>query len=261
LIDAHAHLSAPSISGTLFEVVAGLLKGGLSRVINGGVDPDDWTRQLEISKTYPDFIGTAAGIHPWTVRDRNENEIKLMFDRLRAEVGLFDLIGEVGLDFYKDKSPEQKAKQLKWCNAQLDLAISLEKAVILHVVKAHDVMLGLLNEHRRIRGVIHGFNGGRELAYEYARRGFLISVGSRFLRNKSSKDLLWLKDMPFVIESDLPRYQTTVFEAKNMTDEWLGDLGFSAKKLADAFGVSQAKIWELSDANVSSIISGTKYPA
>jgi TatD DNase family protein len=258
LIDAHAHLSAGSISGVVHEVIGHLRASGLQHIVLGGVDPADWRRQLELGRRYREFLTTAAGIHPWVVRDADEGVLATMFEDLSKMATQFDLIGEVGFDFYKDNSHAQKLKQRHWCERQLDLCSSLGKPVVLHVVRGHDQMLEALNNFDGIRGILHAFNGSDELARQYVRRGFILSLGQRFFRQKKASELAWLRGIPFVLESDAPHYNSEEKDPHTIARAWMAELEESAKSLSEALAMSELDVWSKAEHHLNGLLTITK---
>ncbi len=258
MIDAHAHLSAGSISGVVHEVIGHLRASGLQHIVLGGVDPADWRRQLELGRRYREFLTTAAGIHPWVVRDADEGVLATMFEDLSKMATQFDLIGEVGFDFYKDNSHAQKLKQRHWCERQLDLCSSLGKPVVLHVVRGHDQMLEALNNFDGIRGILHAFNGSDELARQYVRRGFILSLGQRFFRQKKASELAWLRGIPFVLESDAPHYNSEEKDPHTIARAWMAELEESAKSLSEALAMSELDVWSKAEHHLNGLLTITK---
>lgn len=257
MIDAHAHLSASSMASVVDEVVSQLRVAGVRHIVLGGVDPDDWGRQLDLAGRYPGFLTTSAGIHPWVIRDREPAHLQEMFRYLKERAADFDLIGEVGFDFHKDQSASQKAKQMHWCEQQLGLARSMLKPVVLHVVRGHDQMLHLLRNHGNLLGIVHAFTGGQKLAEQYSRLGLMISIGGRFFNSRHGKTCAWLKDMPFVIETDAPLKAWPQYNSKLITERWVFELRSIAQQLADVFGASQEQVFEMCERNLATIMQRT----
>jgi TatD DNase family protein len=258
LIDAHAHLSASWINSVVDEIVRYLGTNGLKHMVLGGIDPEDWMRQLDLSRKYPGFLTTAAGIHPWTVRDAEEDALASMLSQLRALAPRFDLIGEVGFDFFKDNSKEQKLKQLDWCERQLELALQTGKPVVLHVVRGHGQMLRTLKNFKGLKGMIHAFGGSYELAREYTNQGFILSIGRRFFNSQKTSNVAWLKDLPFAVESDAPDYKSQEKDPNKIAQAWMRDLAASAKAISDALGVSPEYVWSQAELSLKNLIPMTK---
>lgn len=259
MIDAHAHLSADSITCVVGEVIRHLLDKGLKHVALGGVDPPDWQRQLDLAQNYKGFLTTAAGIHPWVVRDFEKDTLDGMFVELQQLAPRFDLIGEVGFDFFQDHSPAQKMKQLYWVERQLELALRLNKPVVLHVVRGHDQMLKLLGKFDGLKGLTHAFSGGQELAREYNRRGFVLSLGRGFFSRKKKTELAWLKDVPFVLESDAPSYKSTESDPQKIAQAWIANLEQSAKDAGEALGISNNQVWSRTEQHFTQLLSISRH--
>jgi TatD DNase family protein len=253
MIDAHAHLSLDRISGIAHEIISQLRKQNLEHMVLGGIDPADWQRQLDLSAHYPGFLTTSAGIHPWIVRDQNKKSLEAMFIELSQRAHEFGLIGEIGLDFYNDHSSEQISKQTYWCERQLDLARSLRKSVVLHVVRGHDHMLRSIKNFPGLSGIIHAYTKSPELAQEYKKLGFVISLGRHFFRAKDSNELMWLQDTPFLLESDAPQWKSDEQDPQAIVHDWLLCLRSSAQSLAKAFHVSEDEIWSRCKLNLGDL--------
>ena len=83
-------------------------------------------------------------------------------------------LGEIGLDYHYDFSPRDVQKRL--FAEQLDLAIQLDKPVIIHDREAHQDTLSLLSQRKgRARGILHCYSGSLEDAKKYLDMGFYLS--------------------------------------------------------------------------------------
>lgn len=128
----------------------------------------------------PDSLGEKAlfslGIHPW-----NASAVEQEFFSSLAEV-LQDprvlMVGEIGLD-KACKTLLDSQKEV--FEAQLILAESVGKPVLLHVVKAMEDVLLAKKRHPKVKAwIIHGFRGGKQAAVQYLQKGFFLSFGSKF---------------------------------------------------------------------------------
>ncbi len=174
-IDAHCHLSDPS-------AVLRARAAGVKRVFLGGVDPADWERQTTLKKGHPDLIRTSFGLHPWEVDRREPREIEDALAVLASRLGEADAIGETGLDFHPSRDPERFGLQEEVFEAQIRMAISSGKPMVLHVVRGHE------RARARIRNsgfqgpfFLHRFSGSIEEAREWMRLGAFLSFNGDFL--------------------------------------------------------------------------------
>jgi TatD DNase family protein len=84
-------------------------------------------------------------------------------------------IGEIGLDFYRRRSPEEAQKF--WFRRQLEWAHALKKIVVIHTREATAATLKILQEARsQLRGgVMHCFGGSWREAKSFLDLGFYLS--------------------------------------------------------------------------------------
>lgn len=121
---------------------------------------------------------TMAGVHPW---DAERGVISPDFEAC-------DIIGECGLDYACKVDRELQKELFRW---HLDAADRLHKPVVLHVVRAMDDALRILDSYKTIKGIVfHGFIGSKEQALECLKRGYYLSFGVRSLRSPKSIEAL-----------------------------------------------------------------------
>lgn len=121
---------------------------------------------------------TMAGVHPW---DAERGVISPDFEAC-------DIIGECGLDYACKVDREMQKELFRW---HLDAADRLHKPVVLHVVRAMDDALRILDSYKTIKSIVfHGFIGSKEQASECLKRGYYLSFGERSLRSPKSIEAL-----------------------------------------------------------------------
>lgn len=129
----------------------------------------------------------SIGIHPWSTGSEaggSENSTgynspptleqlrKLAFDPSVVA------IGECGVDILKGGP---MFRQLQLFKAQVEISESVRKPLIIHSVKASDVMLGLKRDLEPSQPwIIHGFRGKPQLASQLLNAGFYLSFGEKF---------------------------------------------------------------------------------
>ncbi|NJN82639.1 MAG: TatD family hydrolase [Caldilineaceae bacterium] len=185
LIDSHCHLDLEQFDRDRDEVVARAQAAGVSLIVNPGIDLAHSRAAIALSERYPQLYA-AVGIHPNSAADFDAK----MIDRLRmlASSAKVVAIGEIGLDYYWDKTPA--SQQIAAFEAQLALAAELGLPVIIHSREAnadvadrlrtwvngahfrHSALAG-----RAFAGVLHAFSGDLALAEEAYEWGFVLSLG------------------------------------------------------------------------------------
>lgn len=253
MIDAHAHLSDLRLVEAVPTLIPALQAGGVKHVVLGGVDPDDWDRQIAIAEKTPGFVTTVAGIHPWTVRDQSNESLERMFERLELLAPKVSAIGETGVDFFENKDPVQRMKQPEWCERQLELAMRFQKPIVLHVVKGHDVVLGLLKHYRGKPGLVHSWRGTEQDGRKYIDRAFALSIGPRSIQRLKPAELAWIPKENFVLETDGPDMPGSTGKAIT-AKEWLVSMREVAGFMAKAFKMTVPEVWALNRDNLERVL-------
>ena len=165
LIDIGANLTNHRFQADLDAVLERSKQAGVSHIIITGTSERASRDALSIARKHPGYLTCTAGVHPheakhWTART------SAAIAQLAAQPEVV-AVGECGLDYNRMFSPE--AQQLACFEAQLQLAVTLQKPVFLHERDAHDPFFALLKQYRaKLKGaVVHCFTGNLEQMREY----------------------------------------------------------------------------------------------
>jgi TatD DNase family protein len=211
-IDSHSHWTDLRW-GLQAEGLAELLQKCLEKNIDffllGGVDPDEWARQTELKKKYPENFGLCFGLHPYFVSDHGFEECEFALDELADMLSQSMALGEAGLDFRPHIMKDSQTRQIEFFENQIELAKAFEKPMVLHIVQAHEKALQIFHlwDPPERGGFLHAFNGSYETAKSFIDKGFLISVGGAVTFEKNKKLLDCVKKLPLeylLLETDSP---------------------------------------------------------
>lgn len=161
ILDIHTHRAAPYPEGivSLLSYNPDLLQGQLYSV---GIHP--WSTDSE-----------AGGLEASTGYNTPPTLEQL---RMLASDTSVVAIGECGVDILKGGP---MFRQLQLFKAQVEISESVRKPLIIHSVKASDVMLGLKRDLEPSQPwIIHGFRGKPQLASQLLNAGFYLSFGEKF---------------------------------------------------------------------------------
>lgn len=177
LVDTHCHLDFDEYDSIRDHILQEAADAGVTRILNPGVDLERNRRALEIADAYPN-VYAAVGIHPNSTADWSD----AMLDEMRTTAAHPKVlaIGEIGLDYYRDRSP--KDVQRRALEAQLTLAAELKLPVIIHNRDAHDDTLDVLSawaatlpdELKARPGVLHSFSAPLDVAERALALGFYL---------------------------------------------------------------------------------------
>ncbi|MDR1730300.1 MAG: TatD family hydrolase [Prevotellaceae bacterium] len=118
----------------------------------------------------------SAGIHPWYIDTTLEDKINIL-KQIASNPAVL-AIGETGLDkICKTDFDLQK----RAFNAQISIAGTVQKPLIIHCVKAYNEVQQVLKEAKtNVPVLFHGFRGKPQLAKELTNAGFYLSFGNLF---------------------------------------------------------------------------------
>ena len=130
LFDTHCHLSHPALNSRLPEVLAEAATQDVRRFLAPATGAEDWAAVVALGSAQIDI---ALGIHPWFVDGQPADALDKLAQHLHAHPQA--LVGEIGLDFHPNRR-HNAIDQSACFEAQLQLAQSLQRPIVLHNLKA-----------------------------------------------------------------------------------------------------------------------------
>ncbi|MDE2966827.1 MAG: TatD family hydrolase [Chloroflexota bacterium] len=254
LFDTHAHLHDPWIGDDLPEVMARASEAGVERIVTIGCSLEDSRNAVAVAEQY-DNVWATVGLHPHDAKDWNaelESEFRQMARHERVVA-----IGEIGLDFYRNLSPQDA--QYRAFEGQLGLADELELPVVIHSRDAHEDTFGVLEHWARQWnrpgpvGVIHCFSGDADLAHRYHDLGFFISFAGPVTYPKNDALREAAASLPLdaiVIETDAPYLSPQARRGKRNEP---ANVRYTAQHIAETREVSLEVITHQSTFNATQV--------
>lgn len=193
MIDTHCHLNFETFDKDWRETADRAIEAGVSKMIVVGTDLATSKRAVELAQLHP-ALYAAVGIHPHHTKALLSNaKLKTQISELITQIAELAkqpkvvAIGELGLDYHVFKqskypddlleiTPELKELQRELFIAQVQLAIELNKPLIIHSREAKEEVLETLSGHFRgeIRGVFHCFGGSKKYTKRILDAGFYL---------------------------------------------------------------------------------------
>jgi len=189
LTDTHCHLNFHKYKEDLPEILDRARSTGLSRILVPAIDLESCHDILTLVESDP-MLFAAVGIHPNSGTSWDSDTL----DSLRELAGHPKVvaIGEIGLDYYRDKTPRDVQKEI--LIEQLELALEMDLPVILHVRNSseedraciEDLLFILedwvataappFSERSHPPGVVHSFSGNSNESKRALKAGFYIGI-------------------------------------------------------------------------------------
>lgn len=253
LFDTHAHLDSEPFQDDLDGVIQRAIQAGVVGICVVGCTPDSTRQCLRIAEQYPHIVCAAAGIQPNYVSQATESwmsEIEQL-----AESPLVVAIGETGLDCYWDDSP--LALQRQFFQAHLELSSRLDKPLVIHMRDSGEELLEMLTEQAKrlpIRGIMHSFTGGWELAKSFLDLGLHISFAG-MVTFKNGTDLrhvaMRVPADRLLIETDSPYLSPEPLRGKRPNEP--ARVVHTASVVAEVRGLSVEELGDLTANNAQEL--------
>jgi TatD DNase family protein len=250
LFDTHAHLNAVQYEEDLQEVIDRALKEGVTNIVVVGFDRPTIKRAIELAEQY-DFIYASVGWHPVDAIDMKEDDLKWL-----EEMALHPKVvalGEMGLDYYWDKSPKEVQKEV--FRKQIALAKKVKLPIIIHNREATADILEILKEENasEVGGIMHCFTGSIEIAKQCIDMNFYISLGGPVTFKNAKKPKEVAAEIPLehlLIETDCPYLTPHPYRGKRNEPAYIK---YVAEQIAELKGISYEEVAEKTSDNAKRI--------
>lgn len=159
IFDTHAHYADKQFDTDREQLLEETFPAaGIACIMLAGVQIPDCHQSAELARRY-DYLYCSAGIHPSYVQNLPADWLEQI--RTLAEFPKCKAIGEIGLDYYRQKSSADLQKEI--LIQQIRLAQELGLPCIFHFRDAMEDAVNILQEYQP-SGVLHCYNGSAETA-------------------------------------------------------------------------------------------------
>ncbi len=256
MIDTHCHIDEEAFEPDREEVIARQQQSGVQAMIVPGVNVASINSVMEVCHAHPGYCYPALGLHPEDVKAGWREQLATVEAAIRAHRDELVAIGEIGLDYYWDKTFKEEQKEV--LRRQLLLARELNLPVILHNREATEDILTIVKEVGG-RGVFHCYSGSKETAEIILKMGFYLGIGGvlTFKNSKLSETLRELNQSEIrnqqseilnrlLLETDAPYMAPTPHRGERNESRFMA---LVAERLAQVLNVSVDEIIEATSAN------------
>jgi len=250
LIDTHCHLDKAAFEGDRDSVLERARGAGVSTFVVPATGPAGWRPLLAFASARPG-VHVGLGIHPQLLPeiDPGDDDRHLSdLEGLLASGGAVG-VGECGLDGPTAEAGATMDRQREVLRGQLRIARRLGLPVMLHALRAHDALLGLLeDEGLPAGGVLHSFSGSAAHVARYLPFGLHFSFAGPVTYPSARKPLAAARAVPrdrLLLETDAPDQTPWPRRGRNEP----AYLPLVAEALAGALGCGSAEVDALTSAN------------
>ena len=250
LIDTHCHLYAEEFKDDINSVITNAQKEGVERFYLPGIDSSAIDAMLQLETKYKGNCIAMMGLHPCYVKENYLEELKIVESWLSKRP--FSAVGEIGLDFYWDKTfTNQQYESFRY---QIELALHYQLPIVIHTRNAMQQTINVINEYscKELKGIFHCFGGNLEQANEIIQAGFYLGIGGVVTyKNAGLVEVLKKIDLQYlVLETDAPYLTPVPFRGKRNESSYLK---YIVEKIAEIIEVTTTEVAQVTTENANKI--------
>lgn len=214
-IDIGVNLTGSSFKKDIPQVIERAQQAGVSQLIVTGTNLRHSEQALALTEQYESVCYSTVGLHPHDASDYSadtESELREMLQHKNVVA-----VGECGLDFNRNYSTRNE--QIRALEAQLELAIDLQKPLFLHQRDAHHDLVSMIKSCRDdlAKVVVHCFTGSIEEVNDYMLLDLYVGVTGwvcderrgqslqQAVKHISLDRIMLETDAPYLLPRDLPK--------------------------------------------------------
>ena len=216
LFDTDAHYDDARFVHDRDGLLASMPANGVGLILNPGCDLETSRKALSYAERFS-HVYAAVGIHPENMEGVDLERDLPVLEALAQSSPRVRAIGEIGLDYYWVKEPEERRFQAEVFRAQMRLAGRLGLPVIIHDREAHLDSLTIAEQYPGVRGVFHCYSGSVDFAMRLLELGYLLSFTGVLTYKNAKKAAEVVRTAPLdrlMIETDAPYMAPEPFRGK-----------------------------------------------
>ena len=250
MIDTHCHLYLEEFKTDITDVIKRAEAEGVNKFYLPAIDSAETENIFLLEKKFPGKCFAMMGLHPCSVKANYLDELSLVEEWLSKRK--FAAVGEIGLDFYWDKTFIEQ--QFDAFRIQIGLSLQYNLPIVIHTRNAMQETIDVVKEFvpKGVRGIFHCFGGSYQNAKEIIDAGFYLGIGGVLTYKKSGlAEVLEKIDLQhIVLETDSPYLTPVPFRGKRNESSYLK---FVAAMLAQIKNVPVEEVAAITTANAEKI--------
>lgn len=250
IIDTHCHLYLDTFKHDIDEVIGRAVSAGVDKFYLPGIDSTEINNMLLLENKFPGKCVAMMGLHPCYVKENYQDELGIVQDWLAKRK--FAAVGEIGLDFYWDKTFEKQ--QYEAFRVQIELSLQYHLPIVIHTRDAMQQSIDVVKEYRSqaVKGIFHCFGGTVDNAREIIDAGFYLGIGGVVTYKKSglAEVLAQIDLQHLVVETDAPYLTPVPFRGKRNESSYLQ---YIVESIARIKNISTEEVAAVTTANAKKI--------
>lgn len=247
LIDTHAHIDM--LEGYAEYYISQAVENDVDKIIIPAIDAGGYSTIVGLAERFKNVF-FQLGLFPSEAKQWDEDYPELIRDLAKHPkcVG----IGEIGLDYYWDKSFNDLQKEV--FIEQIKLANELSLPITVHDREAHEDCLSIIDKYNKTSDVVfHCFSGDVEFMKQVVSRGFYIAIGGIVTFKKATTLHDVARNVPLenlMLETDCPYLAPVPFRGKENQPAYVK---YVAEEIAKLRGITVEEVAEITTANAEKV--------
>ena len=253
MIDTHSHIYEPVFSADREEVIMRAKQAGVEYILLPNINAESIEQMLNMCRNYPDYCFPMMGLHPEDIEEDYKQVLANMKALLEEPEHPYLAIGEVGLDYYWDKTKVKEQEEV--FRTQIEWSIEYHQPLMIHSRSAHRQLVTAISEYKNegLSGVFHCFGGSKEEAQELLQfPNFMLGIGG-VVTYKNSRLAETLTSVPLeriVLETDSPYLTPVPYRGKRNESAYVIEV---LRKVAQIYNVSKEEAEAVTNNNAKRI--------
>jgi TatD DNase family protein len=249
MIETHAHLYAEDFDKDRADMMERAIEAGIESFYMPNIDSESIDAMFEVEVKFNTSHAT-MGLHPCSVNKYFDKELYIVENWLSKRS--FKAVGEIGLDFYWDKTYSDQ--QIEAFRIQIEWAKKYDIPIIIHCRESFDQAFEIVKELKtdKLNGVFHCFSGTAKEAAAVQEIGFYIGIGGvvTFKNGGLAEHIDNISLDHVVLETDCPYLTPTPHRGKRNEPLYLELI---AQKIADIKKIRVEELKKITTSNANSL--------
>ena len=258
IIDTHCHLYTEDFDNDIATVIRRAQDAGVQQFYLPNVDSASISRMLKLETDFPGVCIPMMGLHPCSVKEDYKQELAIVENWLQQR--WFAAVGEIGLDFYWDKTFTDQ--QYEAFHRQIEWAKQYNLPIVIHTREAMKQCIDVVKQHKdeKLRGIFHCFGGTVDEAKQIIELGFYLGIGGvltyKKTRLKETLKEIDIKNM--VLETDSPYLTPVPFRGRRNESAYLE---YVMEALAEVKNMTVEEVAAVTTANANLVFQKQPHAA
>lgn len=251
-IDTHTHLYDEQLMQEEEAMIQRALDAGVTRMYMPNCDSSTINGMMHLADKYPAHCLPMMGLHPCYVKENYQEELSVVEQWLAKRK--FAAVGEIGLDYYWDKTHVQQQKTA--FEQQMDWALQYDIPIVIHSRESTQDCIDIVRskQNGKLKGIFHCFSGNLQEAQQVIDLGFYLGIGGvvTFKKAGLAEIVAQLPLDNIVLETDAPYLAPVPYRGKRNESSYIP---LVANKIAELKHMDVALVASITTANAEKVFA------